>query len=314
MAIQRIAFLLVDGFALLSTAAALEPLRAANLFAPGLYETRILSPRSSCARASVGAWFEATPLAEAGFEDDLVFVVAGGDPLAVAEPEAAAWLAGAAAAGARLGGISGGAAVLAQAGLMKNRRFTIHWHHFDELRALSDAYLMERRLFVIDRDRYSCAGGSAPLDMMHAIISRDHGVAFARRISNWFIQTEVRVSETPQRAGLAARHEALSPPVAAALELMETHIADPLTLEQLSELAGLSARQLQRQFGEALGASVMEAYRNARLDVARDLVVRSKLRFDEIAAATGFSSAAHFAQSFGRRFAQSPSAARKGGA
>ncbi|GHF48053.1 GlxA family transcriptional regulator [Seohaeicola zhoushanensis] len=308
---RSIAFVLLDGFALMSTAAALEPLRAANLFSETeLYATHILTPGGGSVRASLGSWFDSRPLAEAPEELDLVFVVAGGDPMAVRDAALFAWLRRMDRAGVALGGISGGAAILWRAGLLEGRRFTLHWHHMDDLRAEDPAALMDRRLFVIDRDRYTCAGGTAPLDMMHAIIARDHGSRFARSIADWFIQTEVRLADAPQQAGAAAGYGPLPAPVGAALELMETHVADPLSVDQLAALAAISPRQLQRLFAESLGAPVAEVYRNLRLDVARDLVRRSTLRMGEIAQMTGFAAQAHFSDAYRARFDTTPRADR----
>jgi len=311
MAAKKFSFILVDGFALMSMAAAVEPLRAANLFAADpLYDIRMLSVAGGPVTSSVGAVFETVPLAEAGFGDDIAFLVAAGDPLALNQPGLTAWLRRADRAGVKLGGISGGSAVLARAGLMTNRRFTVHWHHYDALRALSDGYLLERQLFVIDRDRYTCAGGSAPLDMMHAIIARDHGVSFAQRISDWFIQTEIRVPGARQRSTLTGDFGPLPPPVEAALDLIDSHIADPLTLDQIADLVGLSARQLQRLFADHIGASVMQAYRTVRLQTADRLLRTSALPIGEVAMLTGYSNPAHFASVYRRHFGASPGRVR----
>ena len=113
---MRIGFILIDGYALMSTAAAVEPLRAANLLAGGmLYDMRFLAVGGSTARASAGALFETVPLTEAGTDFDLVFVVAGGNPFAVRAPTLDAYLRRLDARRVRLGGISGGAALLALA-------------------------------------------------------------------------------------------------------------------------------------------------------------------------------------------------------
>lgn len=309
---RKIAFLLIDGYALLSTAAALEPLRAANLFSEaGCYDITLLSVGDVAAQASAGAVFATTPYAQHAPQFDLIFVVAGGDPARVHDPALFAWLRRAAHAGVALGGISGGGVVLARAGLLSQYRFTVHWHHYDDFDSLPGDWLLERRLFVIDRDRYTCAGGSAPLDMMHAIIARDHGTGFAQRISDWFIQTEVRGADAPQTASIPARYGALPRGVEAALELMESHIADPLSQDQIAALAGLSTRQLQRQFRDSLNSSIMETYRRIRLETGKDLLLGSRLSVGEIALMTGFSSQAHFSDAYRRAFGHAPLSERK---
>ncbi|NVK45575.1 MAG: GlxA family transcriptional regulator [Rhodobacteraceae bacterium] len=309
---RRIAFLLLDGYALLSTASALEPLRAANLFSPTLnYDITLLSGSGTEAKSSVGATFQTRPFQDVFPLFDLLFVVAGGSPARITDPALFKWLRQADNNGVALGGISGGAVILAKAGLLENRRFTVHWHHYDDFDELPGDWLLERKLFVIDRDRYTCAGGSAPLDMMHAIIARDHGTGFAGRISDWFIQAEVRGAEAPQRRSLSALYGVLPDAVMAALELMQSHIADPLDQDQLADLSGLSTRQLQRQFRENIGRSVMEEYRRIRLETGKDLIETTRIPLAEIAQMTGFSSQAHFSDAFRKSYGLAPSQLRK---
>lgn len=312
MPIRRLAFILVDGFALLSTSAALEPLRAANQFSDRpRYDVSLLSLEGNTARSSLGSHFETHVFDTVPLDFDLIFVVAGGDPKRLNHPGLLAWLRQAHHAGIALGGISGGSVILAKAGLLGQHRFTVHWHHYEDFDAMPGTWLLERRLFVIDRDRYTCAGGSAPLDMMHALIARDHGTPFAQRISDWFIQTEIRGADAPQTAPLAARYGPLPQAVEAALDLMQTHIADPLDQDQIARLSGLSTRQLQRQFRESLGRSIMQEYRHIRLETGKGLLATTHLPLSEIAELTGFSSQAHFATRFQNAYGISPSKWRK---
>ena len=312
MPIRKIAFVLVDGFALMSTAAALEPLRAANQFSDQpRYEVSLLSLAGKDASSSLGPRFETIAYDSASLDYDLIFVVAGGDPKRLRHPAFFAWLRRAADAQIALGGISGGSVILAKAGLLEQHRFTVHWHHYDDFKTLPGTWLLERRLFVIDRDRYTCAGGSAPLDMMHALIARDHGTPFAQRISDWFIQTEIRAADTPQTTPISARYGPVPRAVAAALELMETHIADPLDQNQIARLAGLSTRQLQRQFRDSIGKSLMQEYRHIRLETGKDLLDTTRLPLGEIAELTGFASQAHFSTRFLEAYGVSPSGWRK---
>lgn len=311
---KRIGFVLIEGYAMMSTAAALEPLRAANLFlGRAHYDIVPLSVAGGPVRSSLPAAIDTVALAEAGYDFDLVFVVAGGDPLAVRDAALFSWLRALDRRGVPLGGISGGAALLLRAGLMESRRMTVHWHHLEALREITGGAVLDRRLYVIDRDRYTCAGGTAPLDMMHAILSAEHGTGFAGLVSDWFIQTEIRVADAPQQASVAARYGPLPRPVTEALELMESHIADPLALSQLAGLIGLSARQLERQFQAAQGASVMQTYRRIRLETAQAMLRRSRLPVSEIAAMTGYVTQAHFAERYRGMFGETPSQTRRGG-
>ncbi len=301
----------IPGFALTSYACTVEPFRAANLLSRRrLYDVVHFStggavPSSGTAVAQANALVGETPRL------DFLFVVAGGDPAAYENREVFAWLGRMARRGVLLGGVSGGPVILARAGLMQGRRMTVHWEHAAALAEIGPGLLIERSLYVIDRDRVTCAGGTAPLDLMHALIAGHHGVSFARAVSDWFLHTDIRPSSGAQRAGLVDRVGTTAAPVLDAVEAMENHIADPLALRDLAAVAGVSPRQLGRLFHDRLGVPVMGYYRELRLTTARRLVTQSPLPLTEIALATGFANSAHFSAAYVRRFGEPPSRARR---
>ncbi|RWE06191.1 MAG: GlxA family transcriptional regulator [Mesorhizobium sp.] len=309
---RRFGFFLCDGYALMSVAAAVEPLRAANLLTGRtLYELLLFSDLGGKARSSVGSWFDTAPIGQPASELDILFVVAGGDPLSVDAERLSGILRRLSVQGVALGGISGGAAILHKAGLLERRRFTIHWKHYDALRAIAPDALMERRLFVIDRDRFTCAGGSAPLDMMHALIAAHHGASLAREVSDWFIHTSLRPAEDPQRLDARSKYGVHHPALIAMIALMEDHIADPMSLPQLATLSGIGERQLERVCKTQLDQSVMQFYRKLRLSKAVDLLRQTTLSVTEVALATGFSNNAHFARAYRQHYGTSPMQERR---
>ncbi|XSG83035.1 MAG: GlxA family transcriptional regulator [Methyloligella sp. ZOD6] len=308
----RICFLLIDGFALMSYAATVEPLRAANLLAGRrVYEISHAAPAGEFATSSSGARIEADAEIGVDLDFDLVLVVAGGDPVSFDDDHTFSWLRSLGRHGVRLGGVSGGPVILALAGVMAGRRMTVHWEHAGALAEIYPGLLIERTLYVVDRDRITSAGGTAPLDMMYALLAERQGPAFARAISDWFMHTEVRPSGGPQRSGLVERHGTTEAAVIRTIEAMENHVADPLRLAQLATLAGTSPRQLNRLFRERLGRSTMAFYRRLRLDVSRNLLQQSTLPLTDIGLATGFANSAHFSSAFRAEFGKSPSALRK---
>jgi transcriptional regulator GlxA family with amidase domain len=307
----RVGLLLVDGFALMSYASAVEPLRAANLLAGReLYAVLNVAAAGAAARSSGGALVPGGAAVGDPPDFDLLLVVAGGDPVAFRDERAFAWLRRAARAGVTLGGVSGGPVVLARAGLMAGRRMTVHWEHAPALVEAEPALMLERSLYVIDRDRVTCAGGTAAMDLMHALIARHHGARFARLVSDWFLHTDIRPSGGPQRAGYVERFGTTDRAVLDAVAAMESHLGDPLSLPQLARLAGVGPRQLNRLFLARLGRSTMAFYRDLRLDAARRLLRTSTLPMTEIALATGFAGSAHFASAHTARFGHPPSVLR----
>lgn len=308
---QRIGILPVAGFAMMSYAALTEPLRAANLLARRTLYDVVNIAQGEAPVPSSGAGL-VVPQARMGHEPrlDYLFVVAGGDPTLYDDRPVMNWLARKAREGVPLGGISGGPIILARAGLMTGRRMTVHWEHAPALAEVSPHLVIERSLYVIDRDRMTAAGGTAPMDLMHSLITRHHGKPFARLVSDWFMHTEVRPSGGPQRAGLVERVGSNNAAILDAVEAMEAHVAEPVSLSRLAELAGLSPRQLNRLFTQKLGRPAMRYYRDLRLEKAQSLLRHSPLSLTEIALATGFANSAHFSRAYGEKFGRPPSSHR----
>ena len=96
-----------------------------------------------------------------------------------------------------------------------------------------------------------------------------------------------------------------------AIEAMRNHIADPLDLEQLARLSGVSTRQINRLFKEKLSTTTMDFYRQLRLQTAEKLLQQTSMKIIDIAQATGFVNAAHFSSAFNKQFAETPSSLRK---
>lgn len=307
----RIGIVPVPGFALLSYSCTVEPFRAANLLGRGdLYEVSHFT-HSGAARSSGAA--EVTGDKRIGDEPDLdlLLVIAGGDPMSLHDPALMRWLGRMARRGVTLGGVSGGPAILARAGLMAGRRMTVHWEHAPALTELDPDLMIERRLYVIDRDRVTCGGGTAPLDLAHALITQHHGGVFARLVSDWFLHTDIRPAADPQRSGLTERVGTTAPPVLSAVSAMEDHIADPLSLAELAGLAGVTPRQLNRVFRDKTNESTMRYYRHLRLETGRNLLCNSTLSLTNIALATGFASSANFTRAFSERYGAPPSRFRR---
>ena len=309
----RIGLLLVPGFALLPYASVVEPLRAANLLAGRrLYDWINLAPDGLAAESSGGiAVPAACSLAEArGL--DMVLVCAGGNPAAFRDAAVFDWLRRAARGGARMGGVSGGPWVLARAGLLRGYRITLHWEHAAPFAEEFPALDLRRSLFELDRDRLTCSGGTAPLDMMHALIAGQHGVGLAMAVSDWFLQTQVREGANPQRMALRHRTGTSNRAVLRALEAMEAAAENLLSREELAAAAGVGVRQLERLFRQHLGRTPNEHYAMVRLDRSRLLLRQSGLSIMEVAVASGFGSASHFSRAYRRAFGVTPSAARAG--
>ncbi|MBT8458281.1 MAG: GlxA family transcriptional regulator, partial [Boseongicola sp.] len=301
----------VPGFAIMSYASVADPLRAANLLSgKHLYDILHFAHETVAKSSGSAAIADCQPLGSSE-PVDLLLVIAGGDPFALKDKSLFEWLKRQARSGIRIGGVSGGPVILARAGLMDGKRMTVHWEHEAELSGRFTELQIEKRLYVIDRDRVTCGGGTAPLDFIYAMLSDHHGADFARKVSDWFLHTEIRAATSPQQSGALPGETPRTPHIQPVIAAMQDHIGDPLSLEQLALIAGISARQLNRVFLQVLDASVMHYYRGMRLKIARRLVRTSAMGFAAIAEATGFSSSAHFSAAYNEFFGCRPSTDRK---
>ena len=307
----RVGVFAIPGFALMSYACTVEPLRAANLLSNRpLYEIVHFGDEARVP-SSGPAQVDRNHAVGDIVDLDLLLVVAGGDPFALKDRSTFAWLRKFVRKGTRIGGVSGGPVVLANAGLLDGHRLTVHWEHAAALSEKFPNLLIERRLFVIDRNRVTCGGGTAPLDLMHALIASHHGGVFARLVSDWFLHTDIRAASSPQKSGVAERLGAHSPHVLEAIATMESHIGDPLSLSQLALVTDVSTRHLNRLFTDTFGQSVMEYYRDMRLETARRLLRSTGMSVGEVADAAGFANAGHFSNAYVTQFGIRPKTERK---
>ena len=76
------------------------------------------------------------------------------------------WLRREARRGLAVGAVCTGAQVIAQAGLLDGRRCTIHWENRDSFEEDFPEIDLTQNVYVIDRDRYTAAGGTASTDLM----------------------------------------------------------------------------------------------------------------------------------------------------
>jgi transcriptional regulator GlxA family with amidase domain len=308
---MRVGFLLLPDFSLMSYASAAEPLRAANrLGGRSLYAWEHISLDGEAATASNGASIRAQYRVGEPIELHALFVCAGGNPAMFSDTPTYRWLRTLARKGVAIGGVSGGAYVLARAGLLDGYRCTIHWENlpgfveaFPEIQVTSD-------LYEIDRNRFTCSGGTAALDLMLNRIALAHGDELATKVSEQCIVDRIRGPHDRQRMPLRVRLGVHHPKLIRAVEIMEANIEEPLGQEMLARHLGLSRRQLERLFRRHLNRTPAQYYLETRLERARHLLHQTDMPIMSVACATGFVSASHFTTCYRQMFGKTPRAER----
>lgn len=310
----RIGLLLIDGFALMSYAAFIEPFRAANSLAGRtLYIWTHITLDGRAVRASNGV----TLLAENQIGDaigvDMLMIFAAGKPADFHDSVCFGWLRQVARQGIVMGGVSGGPYLLARAGLLGGYRVTIHWEHAVALQEEFPTLLLEPGLYVIDRGRVTCAGGTAGLDLAIRLIEDNSGTALATAVGEWFLRSEAREPGQNQRSGLAMRFGTHDTRLLTMLAAMERHIESPLSRDRLAVVVGTSVRHLERLCQSQLGATMSETYMTIRLNAAAQLLRSTDFSVTEVAMATGFRTSSHFSRRFAQKFGHAPSCRESAG-
>src|SRR6185369_7635237 len=229
---------LTPGFSLMGFASTIEPLRGANLISGRtIYRWTHLSPDGGTVIAGSGLEVLTAALpapAEADF--NMVVVCGGLGSESYHNSKLRVFLRRLITRRVIVGSVSTASFILAEAGLLDNRRCTVHW---DYIEAFQEAYPhidVRNELFVIDNRVFTCAGGTAAMDVMLQFIRQQLGDRFASAVSDQFIYGAIRQPRDAQRMALRSRLGIAHPVVVKAIETMEGATEAPLALPPLSPM------------------------------------------------------------------------------
>jgi AraC family transcriptional regulator, carnitine catabolism transcriptional activator len=311
MAPADVVFLLIQRFSMISLYGALEPLRIANRFAGKRFSWRFVSADGTPVSAS-----NDIPISVMGSLADLgrptmVVICASYEPeRGITKPVLSA-VRKLAAQKVLLAGIDTGPFVMARAGVLDGYRATCHWESLPGFRESFLRIQTMQSLYEVDRDRMTCAGGSSSIDMMLDWIKQQLGRGIAVTVADQLVHSRIAEQRGEARAPAAARYGTTDARLLACISLMEEQVEEPYDIKALAARAGVSVRQLERLFANALNKRPMGFYLGLRLERAERLINYSIMSVREVALATGFSSLPLFSRSFRNHFGTSPSKWRK---
>ena len=302
-----VTFVLRPKFTMLAFSSAIEPLRMANqLTGQVLFRWQVLSddgapvPCSNGVPIMVdGAWAEAKP-------DGLILVCSGVEPEGKASVALGDWLRSLWRRGRTVGGLCTGAYALAQAGILKGHRFTMHW---DNIAAFAENHTdlhPARQVFCIDDRVMTCAGGVAAADLMLHLIHDRFGATLSQEVMNMCLLTQRRDEADHQITSLAARLGTRHDKLLQAAAYLEAHIEDDFDLDACAAHLALSRRQIERLFSRYLNITPVRYMNDLRLARGRALLAETDLKVTEVAVACGYASTSHFSKSFRKKYGTSP--------
>jgi transcriptional regulator GlxA family with amidase domain len=305
--IARFGFLLLPEFPLYALVPAIEALRIANQnHGRKLYDWLLLSESGSSVRSGNGTTLSVDATIKEVTCLPTVLVFAGNHPTQHISKQLLSWLRRLGRHGSTLGGIDTGTFALAKAGLLDGHQVTMHWESISTFRECYPHIQVSEQIYCVDKNRITCAGGHATLDLMLHLIAKHDGAALSQIVANAFVTHRPRHESEAQRFEQELLANESKSPLKCILHDMEQNIQTPLTAETLAKRAGISVRALSRIVHDRIGESPMNYYRKLRLQSARNALFYSDLAIQDIALTCGFSSPEVFSRTFRGHFGVSP--------
>lgn len=305
-ATRTVGVLLFPNFSNLCLANAIEPLRAANTLARRpLYRWQFLGLTRETLTSSSGLPVTPEDSLARHPGGDYLLLLPSYDFQAQAGPDTLRALRAARRRFGTLAGLDMGSWLLAAAGLLDERRATLHWDELDNFAETFPEVEARPERVVNDGDILSCGGGTTAFELMLDLIGQHHGPMLRLEVAALFMH-----GERPAPADLPPR---LSDDqlVEAAVSIMRRNVEAPLPVAAVARRLNVTPRALERRFRDVLGRGPGATYRALRLNAAHRLVEQTTLSVNEIATRCGYEDASALTRAFRTVFGETPRALRQ---
>ncbi|WP_410567297.1 GlxA family transcriptional regulator [Amycolatopsis sp. cmx-4-61] len=302
---RRVAVLVYDGVTLLDVAGPIDVFREADAGGGenGRYEVSTVTPGGGAVTTSSGVRLWADPLDFDQAYDTVLVAGADGVPASGDVVEALARLRPRV---RRLASVCTGAFLLAEAGLLDDRRATTHWQYVDRLRRRYPAVQVEPdAIFVRAGSVFTSAGVSAGIDLALALVEDDHGADLAREVARSLVVFLRRPGGQSQFSVRVETRVATASPLKAVLDAVVDDITADHTTTSMAATANVSNRQLNRLFREQLGTTPRAYVEAARLEAAQTSLLDGR-SVTATALACGFGSDETMRRAFVRHLGVTP--------
>lgn len=172
----------------------------------------------------------------------------------------------------------------------KHIAVTTHWENSALQRERRAAFAAGTTLAVQDGSIVTCAGMEATVDITLALIGRHVSAAIRNTVADIMLHERIRDFSTQQPFSGTHGTQTGDQELDACIELMSANIEEPLPINELVRLLGISNRSLERKFRTYLDTTPNTYYRELRLAKANNLLMNTTLSVREIGLACGFGS------------------------
>jgi transcriptional regulator GlxA family with amidase domain len=306
-----IGVLIFPDFQLLDACGPISVFEIAGRYASSTVPIRVIAADAGPVRSSSGVEMLARKFGPPGAITTLIIAGGQGTAAAMKCERTLNFVRGLAKRGARVASVCSGAYVLAEAGLLDGRRATTHWERTrDFLRRYPDVRLEPDQIFVRDGRIWSSAGITAGIDLALAMVAEDHGDEIVQKTARQLVLYHRRSGGQSQFSSLLEL-KAPTGRFGALLTWAREHLGTRLTVDDLAERAGMSARHFTRAFVAETGTTPSKAIERLRIEVARARVQSSSEAIERVAEATGFGDPERMRRAFIRAFGQPPQSLRR---
>ncbi len=305
---HRIGYVVFPGFQLMGFAA-VTAFEIANLtLGEPAYAIELLSEAGGEIKASAGFGVLTKAFDDAVY-DTVMF--GAGTVIEPVTPGLAAFARHALEVSRRVAAPCTGAFILAESGLLDGRRATTHWVFARQLRErFPEVKVEEDRIFIVDGSVWTSAGMTASIDLALAMIEKDHGEDVARQVARKLVVYHRRAGGQSQFSALLEL-DPKSDRIQKSVNYAKANLRNVLSVDELADAAGLSARQFSRAFRSETGQSPAKAVEHLRVEAARLLMEQGRHSMDVIAEQTGFSDSDRMRRTFLRTLGQPPQTIRR---
>ena len=304
---RRFVFVLIENFTLLSFSSALDALRIANrMSGKKLYDWIFIGENEEFVSCSAGTQFKLDNSLIELHRDDTILLCGGTSIQESTTKKLIGWLRREARRGLVIGGLCTAAYPMAKAGLLDDKKATIHWENQDSFAEEFLEVELTKTVFVCDGNRYTTAGGTSSIDLLLKIIADEHGEELANAVADQMIYSSIRTDQDTQRLSVPTRIGVRHPKLSKVIQMMEINIEEPISPSILAKDVGMSTRQLERLFRRYLDRSPKRYYMELRLQKARNLLMQTDMSVINVALACGFASPSHFSKCYKLEFNITP--------
>ena len=211
----------------------------------------------------------------------------------------------------RLASICTGAFLLAETGLLDNRRATSHWDYCERLaRDYPTVYVEPDRIFVRDGCISTSGGITSGIDLALSMVEEDWGSELALLVARYLVVFLKRPGGQSQFSAYLTS-DASRPELRDLQAWIMLNLTEDLRVEMLAERMRMSPRNFARFFLTETGMTPAKFVEMARIDAARHYLGSTQQSIEVVADKSGFGDAERMRRAFIRQLSINPQSYRE---